>query len=1048
MKKLMIGFSMLFVTAFAAGQQLNMEKIAEALEPRSIGPAGMSGRVTALDLVESDPDIMYAGSASGGLWKSTSGGINWEPVFDEQPVLSIGAVAVYQHNPSIIYVGTGEGNPRNSQAAGAGVYKSMDAGKTWEFMGLEATRNIHRIAIHPDNPDIVYVGAQGSAWADTEARGVYKSTDGGQSWNKVLYVNSRTGISDLVMDPANPEKLIVGMWEFRRWPWYFKSGGEGSGLYVTHDGGRNWKQRTHEDGLPKGELGKIGLAIARSNPDVVYAYVESKKNAIYRSDDGGVKWKKTADKDIGSRPFYYGDLAVDPSNENRVYSVASSVRISEDGGKNFEILLGFDKVHVDHHAWRIHPENPDLILDGNDGGMYISRDRGENWRFVENLPLAQFYHINYDMATPYNVMGGLQDNGSWHSEAYAWRRGGIRNAYWEEIAFGDGFDVVPDASNSRYVYAMWQGGNLQRVDLVNGNSKYIKPSHPEHEAFLRFNWDAAIAADPLNDKTIYYGSQYLHKSTDRGETWQIISPDLTTNDPDKQKQLESGGLTYDATQAENHTTITAIAASPLEEGVIWVGTDDGNVQVTRNGGENWENVIGKIKDVPANTWVHQVHASKFNEGEAFVVFDDHRRNNWTPYVYHTTNYGKSWSRIVDESNAESYALSFVQDPEEPNLMFLGTETGLHVSVDGAKTWTKWGEGYPHVSTMDLKIHPREGDLIIGTFGRSVFILDDIRPLRKLAREGTAVMEEPLVVYNAPDAYLASYREAAGTRFTGNAMFTGENRPQGAMLTFSINKILKENEDGTPAEKDTVLVEILDGQDELIRTFRAEAKAGMNRTQWDLHAKGERGPDDEKPGKKDAPEPAGFPVMPGEYTARVTYGDYQQSTTVNVLMDPRIEIGEADMMARVEMGEKLMNYMQMATKAVDQLNEAKSTVALVNNQLADREDEAAAAVKEMGKTLMDTIKYHREMIAQKEVQGILRDPHIVSGKLNAARSYFMNFWHTPNETHELVLSHVAHSLEEPLDKVNGFFEEEWAEYRQMVDEAKISFFENYETIGMK
>ncbi|MEK6477233.1 hypothetical protein WJR50_06855 [Catalinimonas sp. 4WD22] len=1050
MRKLLLGLALgLGLWHIAPAQQLDMSKIEEGMVPRSIGPAGMSGRVTAIDVVESNPDIIYVGSASGGLWKSEGGGIDWEPIFDEEAVLSIGAIAIYQKNPNIIYVGTGEGNPRNSQSSGKGMYKSMDGGKSWKLLGLENTRNIHRVFVHPDNPDIVYAGVQGLAWADTEERGVYKSTDGGASWEKILYVNQRTGVGDMVMDPSNPEKLIVGMWEFRRWPWFFKSGGEGSGMYITYDGGENWEKRTDEDGLPKGEIGKIGLAIAASNPQVVYAYVESKKNAIYRSDDGGFKWKQTATENIGSRPFYYADLAVDPNNENRLYSVASSVRVSEDGGKNFEVLLGFDKIHVDHHAWYIHPENSDFMIDGNDGGLAITRNQGKSWRFVENLPLAQFYHINYDMEMPYNVMGGMQDNGSWRGPAYIWRAGGIRNAYWEEVAFGDGFDVMPDSSDSRYLYAMWQGGNLQRRDLESGSSKYIKPAHPDEDVFLRFNWDAAIAHDPFETHTIYYGSQFVHKSTDRGETWEVISPDLTTNDTTKQKQLESGGLTLDATQAENHTTITAIAPSLAQPDIIWVGTDDGNVQLTQDGGENWENVVGRMKDLPANTWVHQIYASQYNAGEAFVVFDDHRRKNWTPYVYHTENFGRSWTRLVDETDADAFALSIVQDPVEPNLLFLGTETGLYVSLDKGQNWTKWGKNYPHVSTMDLKIHPREHDLIIGTFGRAAYILDDIRPLREMAQQGSSILDEPLYVYNAPAAYLANYKQAAGTRFQGDAIYDGENRPYGAMITYSVEEILKKEADSTAAEKDSVLVEVLNGQDEVIRTFKAEAQQGMNRLYWDLTQKGVRDPDTPKPEKEDAPEPSGLPVLPGEYTVQITYGDWQESTPVKVLLDPRIELSQADMLARQEMGEQLMEYMQKATKAVDQLNEAKATIELINTQLKEREGEAIQELKAMAKSLQDTIKLYKELIAQKEdVQGILRDPHIVSGKLGAASSYFEAFWHSPNETQSIVLNHVKDSLEEPLAKVNAFFAGPWAEYQEAVNEADVSFFKEFESIGME
>ncbi|MFB3098545.1 MAG: WD40/YVTN/BNR-like repeat-containing protein, partial [Acidimicrobiia bacterium] len=669
--------------------------------------------------------------------------IDFEPIFDDQPVTSIGAVVIDQSNPDVIWVGSGEGNPRNSQASGNGLYKSLDGGHTWTHLGLDDSRNIHRILIHPGDPNTVYVGAQGPAWGETEERGVFKTTDGGQTWDKILYLNERTGIGDLVMDPDNPDKLIATMWEFRRWPWFFKSGGEGSGLYVTFDGGENWEKRTDKDGLPKGELGRIGLAIAPSNPDVVYAVIESKKSAFYRSDDGGFTFKKTkGEGNFGNRPFYYFDIYVDPVNENRVYSIHSRVTYSEDGGETWKSLIGRE-VHPDHHAWWIHPDNPNLIYEGNDGGMAISRDRGETWRFVENLPLAQFYHIRVDMETPYRVCGGLQDNGSWCGPSQVWRSGGIRNAYWEEVAFGDGFDVMIHPDDPNTGYAMSQGGNVRRFDLVTGYQKNIKPIHPDGTP-LRFNWNAGIAQDPFDANTIYYGSQFLHKSTDQGDSWTIISPDLTTNDPEKQKQLETGGLTYDNSGAENFTTIIAIDPSPLDRNVLWVGTDDGNVQVTRDGGQHWENVVGNIDGVPEGTWVPHFKASKHDAGEAFVVFDDHRRNNWEPYVYRTRDFGQSWERLADSDDVWGYALAIEQDPVASNLLFLGTEFGLYISIDDGATWTQFTNGFPTASTMDLVVHPRDHDLVIGTFGRAIYILDDIRPLRALAQQGVDLLNAPLV----------------------------------------------------------------------------------------------------------------------------------------------------------------------------------------------------------------------------------------------------------------------------------------------------------------
>ncbi|MDB4286294.1 hypothetical protein N9933_03235, partial [bacterium] len=768
----------------ASGQQLDMAKL-KKMAPRSIGPAGMSGRVTSVAVVRDQPAVIYIGTASGGLWKSESGGTTWDPIFDKEDVASIGSVAIDPTNASIIWAGTGEGNPRNSQSSGYGIYKSMDAGKTWKLMGLEKTRNIHRVIIDPHNPEVVYAGAQGTAWGESSERGVFKTSDGGQTWENVLYVDQKTGIADLVMDPQNPNKLIAAMWEFRRWPWFFKSGGPGSGMHVTLDGGKSWKKRTQADGLPKGELGRMGLAIAPSDPDRVYALIEAKENAFFRSDDGGDKWVKVGKgSKIGNRPFYYADIFVDPKNENRIYSLHSIVTKSEDGGKTFENFIPYSEVHPDHHAWYIHPDDPDFLIDGNDGGMAISRDQGKSWRFVENLPLAQFYHINIDNEYPYNVYGGMQDNGSWRGPAYVWRSDGIRNSYWEEILFGDGFDVLPDPEDSRYGYAMSQGGSLSRYDYVTGHNKYIRPIHPDGTE-LRFHWNAAIAQDPFDPATIYYGSQFVHKSTDRGKSWKVISPDLTTNDPEKQKQAKSGGLTLDVTEAENHTTLLAISPSPIDKEVIWAGTDDGNVQLSRDAGKTWSLINSQMPGMPKGAWVPVIHASNHNAGEAFVIVNNYRQNDWSAYAYHTTNFGKTWKRIINDEKVWGYALSIVQDPVEPRLVFLGTEYGLYVSLDRGNTWTRWENGFPTVSTIDLKIHPREHDLVIGTFGRAAYILDDITPLREMAAaKGNDLMEKEIHLFDPPTGVLAQYNQATGTRFAGMSVFKGKNRRRGLIFSFS------------------------------------------------------------------------------------------------------------------------------------------------------------------------------------------------------------------------------------------------------------------------
>ena len=822
------------VPSFAQKVDMDMFK---AMKTRAIGPAGMSGRITAIDAVHDNPNIIYAGSASGGIWKSTSGGITWKPIFDKEKVHSIGALNIYQKNPSIIWVGTGEGNPRNSLNGGYGVYRSLDAGETWQLMGLEATRNIHRIIVHPDNPDVVYVGAIGSPWGTQEERGVYKTVDGGKTWKKILYVDNKTGVGEMIMDPNNPNKIFVNMWEHLRTPDFFKSGGPSSGLYVTHDGGDNWKKLNAEDnGLPKGDLGRMGLAISAANSNKVYALIESSKNALYVSEDGGNRFAMVNDKgEIGDRPFYYFEIHANPKNENQIYTLYSRVGVSIDGGRSFQQLLPYSGVHPDHHAWYINPNDPNLMYDGNDGGFNITRDGGKTWYFAEGIPVGQWYHVNVDNQMPYNIYGGLQDNGSWVGPAYVWKRGGIRNTYWQEVMFGDGFDAMVDQTNPRYGYAMSQGGNVARFDIETGHTRTIRPTHPDKDVFLRFNWNAAMAQNPHKPAGIYYGSQFLHKSLDRGDTWEIISPDLTTNNPELQRQSETGGLTYDITGAENNTTILAIAPSPVDENVIWVGTDDGNVQVTRDGGKTWTNTVSRMPGLPAGSWIPQIQASRHSAGEVWVVANNYRRNDYQAYAYRSKDYGQTWERIADDSKVWGFTLSILQDPTEPNLVFLGTEYGLYVSFDNAKNWNKWTHGYPEaVSTYDMVIQEREADLVIGTFGRSIYVLDDIRPLREYAKQGAALKNAAIVAVKSPDAYQIEFIQPHGERFGADALYEGVNRESfNGWLSFFANPPAQPK-DGV--KFDSVTVAIFNSSGEQIRTLKSKPEPGLNRMFWGLDRK--------------------------------------------------------------------------------------------------------------------------------------------------------------------------------------------------------------------
>jgi photosystem II stability/assembly factor-like uncharacterized protein len=1041
-------------------QDFNMNLAAD-MKPRNIGPGGMSGRVTAIDVVYSDPDVMFVGTASGGLWRSSSGGIDWEPVFDDQPTASIGAVAIQQSNPSVIWVGTGEGNPRNSLNGGYGVYRSLDGGRSWQAMGLEQTRHIHRIIIHPEDPNTVYVGAIGSPWGEHPERGVFKTTDGGKTWNKVLYTNDRSGVADMVMDPSNPNKLIVAMWEHKRDPWFFKSGGPGSGLYITHDGGATWEKRTDKDGLPKGELGRMGIAISRSHPEVIYALVESKKNALYKSTDAGFSWFKVNDNnDIGNRPFYYSEIYVDPQNENRVYSIFTYVNVSEDGGKSFKELMpayGVDNgVHPDHHAWWIHPDDGSFMIDGNDGGMNITRDRGRSWRFIGNLPVGQFYHIAVDNDIPYNVYGGMQDNGSWRGPAYVWRSQGIRNSYWQEISFGDGFDVVPDPQDSRFGWSMSQQGYVSRYDWQTGNNYGVRPTHPDPEVELRFNWNAAINIDPFNNSTLYFGSQFVHRSKDKGLTWEVISPDLTTNDPEKQKQSESGGLTMDATGAENHTTILVIEPSPLERDMVWVGTDDGRIHYTRDGGTNWTEVSNNLPGLPKGSWIVQIKASNKRKGEALLVANDYRRYNYEPYAYRTKDYGKTWKRLVDKEDVGSYALCIVEDPIEPKLLFLGTDDGLYISLDAGTKWTKWTHGFPTTSVKDLVIHPREHDLVIGTFGRAAWVLDDIRPLRELAAR-PETLTEPVTLFDAPTAYQAAYQQPSGSRFGGDALFNGENRPYGAQMRFHYNQTEKTTEDDkkednqeedevdedlTGTHPDSLYLRIYDG-DRLIRTLKRKRpdSSGIYSWRWMMDEAGVDRPRRNLRERRN--EPGGISVKPGTYKAVISYLDKKDSTTVTVMTDPRIKIEETAITEKYQALKQLEEMTATSAAAVRQLVISKNTIEELRKTLREKDRKAYKEELELSKTVAKKADSLIALFIGKEDkrQGITRNPEIsVSERIGTARGYVGSRPTGMTVTENKLVSWARKELNEALEGTNTFYRETWPEYQKKMKAIDLSPFE--------
>jgi photosystem II stability/assembly factor-like uncharacterized protein len=1078
----------LVLTCAVSAQKVNWEQF-KNWKPRNIGPAGMSGRITSIDAVVANPTTVYVGAASGGVWKTENGGQTWNPIFDEQPIQNIGSVAIQQSNPNVVWVGTGEGNPRNSLNLGAGIYKTLDAGKSWKKMGLDKTICIHRVVIDPANPNTVYVAAIGNPYAEHPERGVFKTTDGGETWSKILYVNDTTGCADLVMDPSNPNKLIASMWQFRRKPWELKSGGAGSGLYMTVDGGKSWKKMGKEEGIPEGPLGRIGIAFARSMPSRVYAKVEATKNGLYKSDDGGFNWQLVNSNaaDVTDRPFYYQEIYVDPKNENRIYDVHSTITLSEDGGKSFSTLIPYSGIHPDHHAWWIHPENPNLIIEGNDGGIGISRDRGKSWNFDEKIPVGQFYHINVDNETPYNVMGGMQDNGSWHGPAYVWINGGIRNYYWHNVGGGDGFDVMPDVEDATWVYSESQGGSFGRRNWKTGESWYVKPPAVDPSIKMRFNWNTPMAQDPFDTKTIYLGSQFVHKSTDKGTSWQTISTDLTTNDSAKIYAFQNtGGLTLDITGAETHCSLLTIAPSTKQKGVIWTGTDDGQIQLTKDGGQTWTNFAGKIPGLPAGSWIPQITASRHNAGEAFVVANDYRRGDFKPYIFRTTDFGKTWTRLVDESKVNGYTLCMIQDPVEPNLIFVGTEHGLWISVDNGVNFSQWKNGYPSVSTYDLAIQEREADLAIATFGRALWILDDIRPLRQLAASTTKTPTKNITAFQAPEAIQAQYKPADGYEWSVMGIWDADNRPRGAAVSFYINKpkradstnikssatstdntaSLAANAGGGRGQAggggrmggggrsaggnrgDSVSVRIYNSENGLIRLLRWTADTGFNRIYWGMEEKGYRQPGSPKP-QPGSPEPGGFQVLPGTYKVVLTYAGQTDSTSITVKDDPRLGNRNEIKLAQRKGIDRIRKSGEKLTIAMDRIAEAEEVCNKIINQVKGLEGKPADSLRKISNALLEDIKKFREAISGKtsDKQGITRSPFEVTvfSQLQTAQQTINAKMVAPGAQEEQLIVNAENAIKSILTSINEFFAGKWEGYKKQVEETKLNLFKEYKPI---
>jgi photosystem II stability/assembly factor-like uncharacterized protein len=851
----------------AQSRSLNAEDYAEiiqGLKMRCIGPAIMGGRTVDFAVVESNPSVIYAAVGPSGVFKSENSGVTWNPVFDRENTVAVGAVAVSQSYPDIVWVGTGEGTSRNSVGIGDGVYKSEDGGRTWKHMGLDDTRHISQILIHPTDPDTVYIGALGHLWGPNEERGVFKTSDGGKTWKKVLYMNPDTGIADMAMDPSNPLVLYAGAWDYRRKPYHFRSGGPGSALYKTTDGGETWR-KIHKS-LPEGEYGRIGLDICRTKPHVVYALVESTESGIFRSEDKGETWQRMGDMrtydQVNFRPFYYSKITVDPNNDLVVYVYSGSSYVSRDGGKTFERIAG--DTHPDHHMMWVNPHNSLHLIDGNDGGIDISYDGGRTWHSVQTNSWSEVYQIGFDMRDPYYVYVGLQDNGSWGAPINSLDPSGIMNFHWYTIGGGDGFYIQVDPEDYTIVYRNAHMGGISRFDVETGDSQDIKPVAPLDEPPYRFNWNAPIHLSPHNHEVVYFGGNYLFKTTDGGRSWDRLGPDLSSDDPEKQK--DSGGITPDNTGAEIHCTIYTITESPLREGLIWIGTDDGLVQLTQDGGKTWTNLTANIKGLPPESWVTRIEASHFAEGTAYATFDRHRMDDYKPYLFRTEDYGNTWTPLHADLPEAGYLHVVREDPVNENLLYLGSEFGLFFSFDRGRHWMPYTNDFPTIAVRDIQIHPRDMDLLVGTHGRGLWVLDDITPLQKMTGE---VLASDSVLFEPRPTVLYSYK--SNSMYAGPYAFQGPNPPAGAMITY----YLKDK----PGPEDKILLTVKNGEGQTVMNLRASKEKGLNRVIWPLREEDSSG--SQRGGSRYRRFSGGPYVLPGEYVVEFQVDGMKQSRPLEV-----------------------------------------------------------------------------------------------------------------------------------------------------------------------
>jgi photosystem II stability/assembly factor-like uncharacterized protein len=1018
--------------AVGIGQDKSESKLDDTflknLQFRSIGPANMGGRIDDIAVVENNPSTFYVGAATGGVWKTTNNGTTFEPIFDGQGSTSIGDIAIAPSDPSIVWVGTGEPNNRQSSSWGDGIYRSLDAGKTWANMGLRDTKHIGRVVIDSRDPNIVYVAAVGHLWGPNKERGVFKTTDGGKTWSNVLFINEDTGVIELAIDPESPMTLYAAAYQRRRTPWGFNGGGLGSGLYKTIDGGATWIKLTK--GLPEGVTGRIGVDVYQRNPNILYALVENAKGGTFRSDDRGETWRKMSD--LTSRPMYYSQIRIDPNNDQRIWQLAANMHNSDDGGKTWSSNL-VQRIHGDYHALWIDPANSNHVLTGSDGGIHASYDRGRTWDFINTIPLGQFYEVSVDNQKPFWVYGGLQDNGSWSGPSGTLNQEGITNDDWFRIGGGDGFYSVVDPTDPSIIYVESQNGNVSRLELKTGERKSIRPAARPGEKRYRFDWNSPIVISAHNNRTIYFAGNRVFRSTDRGNTW-TWSDDLT-KDQDREKLPIMGALPDKNTLSRNDGVetfgqIVTLAESPIKEGLLYAGTDDGNLQISRDSGRTWKNITGNLPGVPGGTYVSRVVPSRYAEGAAYLTLDGHRADDYNTYVFVTTDYGESWKPIKANLPAGVTARVIREHPRNQNLLFLGTEFGAYVSFERGGRWTRLKGNFPLVRVDDIQIHARDNALVLATHGRSVWVLDDLSPLERASEN---ILTSDIHLFDvAPATYFRLYGRKGNT---GHKWFAAPNPPYGAVINYYVKD----------KPKDDVKATITDKGGAVVRDLKGPKEAGLNRIVWDLRLNPPAPPPEGQAGGGGGffGAPRGPRVQPGTYAIKIVVGDKTATGNVTVQEDPRIQIVEADRGKLNEAIAKVYALQKSGEAARKTMQSLKTQITTLQNSLKENADVPKQVNDSVQKLLDQLTAIQKKLVSTPDSSGsagpaLPDEPRPLLSQINGVAFGLDSYTAAPTEDEKTRIEDLSKQLKDFLAELNKFSGEDVNNLNKQLRDSGLQF----------